>query len=368
MNDDKERGNAVALDLSRVPADFRPFASALLARPGAEEALVRLLGTIGEKAPREAAEAFAMQLRQALPDSAYLRRVTDVYLRQTYPSWYIQALADRQRNDAYASSLARLVTPASIVVEVGTGSGLFAMMAARAGAEHVYACEILPEVAAIAIENIARNGLSDRITVINTDAKLLHETKGFRRADLLIHEFVSGEFLNAGMHKIIAGYRKHLLKPEGLVLPRFLGARGRLVADEWLLERVRAPSLVHGLDVSSIDRLALFAAPVSGPVPIESPMSDDIDLVEIDLCDHDGMQDRTLVREVTATADGIVRGLLQWVVQRFPDGTVYENRPEDRCTWKPIFWPFNRPISVSKGERIGVRVRHTATELFIEEA
>jgi type II protein arginine methyltransferase len=368
MNDTGPVHEGFALVLDDVPTTFRPFAAALVGRPGAAEALVRLLGTLGEKAPPKEAEAFALQLREALPDGAYMRRITDAYLRRSYPAWYIHGVNDHHRNTAYARSLAALVRPESIVIEVGTGSGLFAMLAARAGARHVFSCEVLPEVAAIARENVARNGLQDRITVLNVRAEELHDMEGVPKGDILVHEFVSGEFLNSGMHGLVAGFRDKLLKPGAFVLPQFLGARGMLVGDTWLTEQVRVPERVQGFDVSAINRLSLHAASVAGPVAIEFPMSESIDLLEIDLCSRQSLEPASRVKEVAAIADGMVQGLLQWVCQRFPDGTTYENHPSLRCNWKPLFWPFRKPIAVRKGVVLPIRVRHTATELFLEEA
>ena len=54
---------------------------------------------------------------------------------------------DDERNAAYERALARAVTPDSVVFEIGTGSGLVAMMAARAGARLVVTCEAVPVLA-----------------------------------------------------------------------------------------------------------------------------------------------------------------------------------------------------------------------------
>ncbi len=354
------------LDPDRLPIEFRPFALALLQRADADDALIRLLGTLGERVPEASSRQFALQLRDALPDSAYLRRVTDVFLRKTYPTWYIEAVNDRHRNAAYARALAALVQPDSIVLEAGTGSGLFALLAARAGARHVYTCEADAEVAAIATENIARNGFADRITVF---AQRLEDlgNEDLPPADLLLHEFVSGEFLNAGIHGSIARYRRRWLRPGGHVLPQVLGARGMLVGDAWLAERTRVPGAVLGFDLSSINRLAVHGCSVQGPVPIEKPLSDALTLIELDLAGDADIGEATRIVEFHARAEARIEGVLLWIVQRFPDGTVYENRPELRCNWWPRFWPLNRPREVRAGETLAIRVRHTATELFIDE-
>ncbi len=114
------------IDLDDVPPSFRPFAEAILRQDDPVPGLIRLLGTLGEKAPGDEARDFALLLRRTLSQSARLDRVSEVYIRGKYPLWYIRAVNDRHRNAAYRRALRALVTPDTLVVEAGTGSGLFA--------------------------------------------------------------------------------------------------------------------------------------------------------------------------------------------------------------------------------------------------
>ena len=52
-----------------------------------------------------------------------------------------------------------------IVLDIGAGTGILSIFAAKAGAKHVYAIENA-EIAHFAREIIKNNGLSDKITVI----------------------------------------------------------------------------------------------------------------------------------------------------------------------------------------------------------
>jgi Ribosomal protein L11 methyltransferase (PrmA) len=54
---------------------------------------------------------------------------------------YGRMIADIGRTAAYADALRRHVTPESVVVDIGTGTGVFALLAARLGARKVYAIE-----------------------------------------------------------------------------------------------------------------------------------------------------------------------------------------------------------------------------------
>lgn len=71
-----------------------------------------------------------------------------------------------------------------VVLDVGTGSGILAFFAARAGARHVYAVE-LSGMADCARELVAANGLRDRITVIKGK---MEEVELPERVDVVISE------------------------------------------------------------------------------------------------------------------------------------------------------------------------------------
>ena len=355
------------IELDQVPPSFRPFAEAILRQDDPAPGLIRLLGTIGEKAPGGEARDFALMLRRALPQSARLDRVSDVYIRRKYPLWYIRAVNDRHRNATWRQALRALVGPGTLVLETGTGSGLFAMLAARAGASHVYTCEKDPHVAAIARANIASNGLSGRITLLECRHEDLRVGEHLpRRADLLLHEFVASSFLVPKLGPMLNQLRAELLTPEATVLPCYFAATGMLVGDQWLLDSVRVPATVEGLDVSAINLLGSAGVSVPGPVAIEQPLSAPRTLAEFDLMSEEEPPHGCRLIELRATAGGVATGILQWVRHGFPDGSVYENRPELACHWWPTFWAFPHPVPLARGDAFTVRVENIDTELFID--
>ena len=67
-------------------------------------------------------------------------------------------------------ALEDLVKPGMIVADIGTGSGILSLAAARLGAAHVYATDIDLLPRKIATENVARNGLDGVIDVLEIDA------------------------------------------------------------------------------------------------------------------------------------------------------------------------------------------------------
>src|SRR5437867_10461320 len=78
---------------------------------------------------------------------------------------YGQMLADTPRLDAYVAALKTTVKPGSVVLDLGCGPGVFALLACKLGARRVYAVE--PDaVIQLAREAAVANGLADRIEFI----------------------------------------------------------------------------------------------------------------------------------------------------------------------------------------------------------
>lgn len=59
------------------------------------------------------------------------------------------------------------------VADLGSGSAVLSIAAAKLGAAHVAAIEIDHDSIANALENVARNGVADRVTVLEGDAAIL---------------------------------------------------------------------------------------------------------------------------------------------------------------------------------------------------
>jgi tetratricopeptide (TPR) repeat protein len=135
-------------------------------------------------------------------------------------SWHFPMMNDRGRNLAFQEALRATITPTDHVLDIGSGSGLLAMMALQAGAKQVTTCEAVDLVAAKAKEIIAANGYDDRIQVIpkkSTDIRIPEDLNS--RANVIVTETFSAGLLGEGAIATIEHAVTHLAHSQVKVIP-----------------------------------------------------------------------------------------------------------------------------------------------------
>jgi SAM-dependent methyltransferase len=127
-------------------------------------------------------------------------------------------LHDQARVVAWQAAIESTVKPGDLVAEVGCGAGVLSMIAAKAGAEKVYAYDANPEAFEVAAENVRRNGLEETVTVVR--ANPLWPNISLPPLDVIIVDFLrlgAGLFVEPQL-AVVEGMRKYL-KPDGTFLP-----------------------------------------------------------------------------------------------------------------------------------------------------
>lgn len=156
------------------------------------------------------------------------------------PVQHARMLDDVRRTGDYLAAIAAAVRPGDVVVDIGTGSGVLAVAAARAGARHVFAIEAT-DIAEVAEQVFAANGLQDRITVIPGWSTLIDLPEP---ADLLVSELIGSEPLEEAILETTLDARLRLLKPNARLIPHGLTLQARPL----LIPEAQAAQLAFGSD------------------------------------------------------------------------------------------------------------------------
>ncbi|HTR63156.1 MAG TPA: 50S ribosomal protein L11 methyltransferase [Candidatus Binataceae bacterium] len=139
---------------------------------------------------------------------------------------YGRMIAFKERTAAYARALETRVVPDSAVLDIGTGSGILALLACRAGARKVYAVES-EDIIELARETARDNGFSDRIEFIHG---LSTQVSLPERIDGIVAEIHGLLPLYGISLASLIDARERLLKPGGWIIPERETVRASLVS------------------------------------------------------------------------------------------------------------------------------------------
>ena len=272
-------------------------------------------------------------------------------------SWHFLIPRDRGRNDAYEQALLRAIRPGCRVLEIGTGTGLLAMMAARAGAS-VVTCEADPAIASAAREVIAANGCADRVTVVNKHSTDLDPTRDMGGlADILVSEIVSNDLLSEGVLAAHEDAVARLLASDGVVIPPRGTIRVALARDL----RDRSPRLTEasGFDLSAFNRLAAPSEMIRVGMDQVALCSDPVDLFSFDFATAQPRKPERRELDI-ASQGGRVDGIVQWIALEMDAVGRYENRPEPGTAscWGALLWRFPQPLETHAGTPVTVGGAH----------
>ncbi|CAE7861071.1 PRMT7, partial [Symbiodinium sp. KB8] len=110
--------------------------------------------------------------------------------------WHFAMLNDSHRNQFYWDALAAVVQ-GKRVIDIGSGSGLLSLMAAKLGASSVVAVEASQDMAELARLNAERNGQEDKIKILHALSSKVQLSEE-ARADVIVSETLGALMLGEG--------------------------------------------------------------------------------------------------------------------------------------------------------------------------
>jgi type III protein arginine methyltransferase len=287
-------------------------------------------------------------------------------IRKLVPRWHFAMLNDKTRNDAYRDAIRRVVRRGDPVLDIGTGAGLLALLAAQAGADLVVTCEAEPVVAAVARQVMLDNGVADRVRVVQARSDQLRlGTDLPRRADVLVTGIFDCALLGEGALPTLAHARRELLTAQARLVPRRAALYGQLVHSPRLYG-LNSAAEACGFDIAAFQQLRSmehFDTYLSNyrHRVLTAPFR----LFEFDF-DGVGTSARQRCVRVRATADGAAHAIVMWFELDMADGVTLSNSAADRDThWQQAVQTFDQPLPCRAGAPVELVAVHDDERVLV---
>ncbi|HEY3582570.1 MAG TPA: class I SAM-dependent methyltransferase [Pyrinomonadaceae bacterium] len=268
--------------------------------------------------------------------------------------FYGEMIANAPRSEPHVAALRKTVTPDSVVLDLGCGPGLFALLACRFGARRVYAIE--PDnVINIGREAAVANGFADRIEFFQS---LSNEVTLPEPATIII----------ADLRGVLPWFQKHipsivdarqrLLAPGGVLIPRRDTLWAALVETPEQYEKVVGPWRNRWFDVDLSAGLARITNSWRKTrIEAEELLSEPVCWATLD---YREVETADVCAEISfrAARRGVAHGIAVWFDTELAEGIGFSNRPgTPELVYGNAFFPFPRQVEVDEGERVAVKLR-----------
>lgn len=130
---------------------------------------------------------------------------------------HLALLRDRARNQSFYRALEEIINKNSTVLDIGSGTGIWAVAAARLGAKRVVAVEYEPLLIGMIQTLAAENGVAEKVEVLLGDSRNILLDREF---DVVISETIGHMVFDESIVSIMIDARERFLKPGGVMIPR----------------------------------------------------------------------------------------------------------------------------------------------------
>jgi protein arginine N-methyltransferase 1 len=266
---------------------------------------------------------------------------------------YGEMIGDAGRFDAYAKAIARAVRPGEVVLEIGCGPGVFALLASRAGAERVYAIET-EDVVHLAKQLATANGLAERIKFLQRDSR---RTELPERVNVIVSDIRGTLPLFDHAIPSLEDARRRFLAPGGILIPQRDTLKVALAEAGVYYSSLTSPWnwSMQDLDLSS--SLSLILNENYGVrFKREQLLSEPQNWCVLDYAA--GAQKQAAANlSFRVVRPGVAHGLCLWFETQLFEDIGYSSGPDGASTiYGQAFLPWLEPVNVVEGQEIQVEL------------
>ncbi|NCF69540.1 MAG: methyltransferase domain-containing protein [Chloroflexi bacterium] len=271
---------------------------------------------------------------------------------------YGSMIADKVRMDPYAYALKAAVGPDSVVLDIGTATGIHALLAAKFGARKVYAVESNDAIY-VARELAIANGFADQIEFIQAVST---EVTLPEKADVVVSD-LRGVLPLFGNHipSIVDARQRHLATG-GVLIPRKDRLWVALVeARAAYNEMVKPWGRPYGLNMDFARRIALnsWSDDNSESITKRNLLMEPQEWAVLDYTSITDPNVRNGNIRGKAMRGGTATGLLVWFDAEIGHKLGFSNGPQERRyaeVYGRGFFPLLEPVAVEEGDAITLAI------------
>ena len=271
---------------------------------------------------------------------------------------YGEMIADRARMGAYLQALQAVVGPGSVVLDIGTGPGIMAVVACQFGARRVYAIEP-GEIIQLAREIAEANRVADRIEFIEDISTNVTIPV---RADVIVSD-LRGVLPFYTQHiPCIADARRRFLAPGGVLIGREDRVWAAVVHAPQRYSQIAGPweCALPSQNLSAARRKAVNQ--IHKMVEASTPLLTDAQLWVA--LDYMRVEDPDMESELTWTVkrEGTGHGMAIWFDADLAEGAGFSNHPESSAgIYSSMFLPWQEPVRLAAGQTVRVHLQAKLT-------
>ena len=316
---------------------------------------------------KDKALTFVNKALKIEPEMVKAANLKSSILNSVAPYWHTEMINDKKRNSFYYSALKSLINNTSSVLEIGTGSGLLSIMAAKLGAKKVDTCEENIIIADIANEIINENNFNNKINIIikkSNDIKVGVDIN--KPANILLSELFSNNFLGEGVLSSLEDAKKRLLTPEAKIIPEFGSVMISLFGGDRISNRIYAEEY-EGIKLKKFNKINSKKYLLHNQDIEVNLMSNAIEAFKFDFLNRKNFFAEEKKIEIKTIKKGKIFGVIQWIKIGMFNGLEYENDPRLRdygSHWQYVLYLFDNPRDVSDGEKIIVTAKHEKSSIW----
>ena len=156
-----------------------------------------------------------------------------------------QCLVDEKRTESFKKTIKKVVKRNAVVLDLGTGSGIMALFAAKSGAKKVFAVEYDPFIASIAKNNFTLNGYNKKISLLVKDARDVKFPKGTKFTVVTSEMLTTGVVDEHQIQSINNLHKKKLVDKSTVFIPQRQDTFISLINADYNFFGLRIPMIFH---------------------------------------------------------------------------------------------------------------------------